>query len=135
LGFSLKRFLEHLVESDYRKTLLKKAESSASELEKEAQNRLLTIIPQEEENGVDMSAIVVPGVLLQSEIDQEGYPTGEILTKMNDPGVIEYSHKVQKNMDDLLGVTERNAQKAIRFQKLLKQNFKHSLNKQDQDKV
>jgi hypothetical protein len=131
----LKRFLEYLVEYDYRKTLLKKAESSASELEKEAQNRLLTIIPREEENGVDLSAIVVPGVLLQSEIDQEGYPTGEILTKINDPGVIEYSQKVQKNMDDLLGVTERNAQKAIRFQKLLKQNLKQSLNQQDQDKV
>lgn len=131
----MKRFLEYLVEYDYRKTLLKKAESSASELEKEAQNRLLTIIPREEENGVDLSAIVVPGVLLQSEIDQEGYPTGEILTKINDPGVIEYSQKVQKNMDDLLGVTERNAQKAIRFQKLLKQNLKQSLNQQDQDKV
>jgi hypothetical protein len=131
MGFSVKRFLEYLIESDYRKTLLKKAESSASELEKEAQNRLLTIIPQEEENGAEMSAIVVPGVLLQSEIDQEGYPTEKIITTINDPGVIEYSQKVQKNMDDLLGVTERNKQRDDRFQKLLKQ----SLNRLHQDKV
>jgi hypothetical protein len=93
-----------MIESDARKTLLKKAESSASSLEQEAKDRILNIIPPSDENDI---AIVVPGVLLQSEIDQEGYPTGEVITKLNDPGVISYAAKVQKNMDDLLGVTER----------------------------
>jgi hypothetical protein len=104
MGSSLKRFLQYLNESDYRKTLLKRAESSASALEQEAKDRILNIIPPATE---DDMAIVVPGVLLQSEIDQDGYPTGEIITKINDPGVISYADKVQKNMDDLLGATER----------------------------
>ncbi len=128
MGFSLKKFLEYLNESDYRKTLLKKAESSASKLENEAKNRILNIIPPTTE---DDMAIVVPGVLLQSEIDQEGYPTGEIITTINDPGVIEHSKKVQKNMDDLLGVTERNKQQDSRIEKFLKQN----LNRNNQDKL
>lgn len=113
----MKSFLQYLNESDKRKDLLKRATSSAPELEQEAKERLLLVTPPTSE---DDMAFITPGVLLQSKIDSEGYPTGELITTMNDPGVISLAKKVQDQMDELLGVNERKKREAELIQRKIK---------------
>lgn len=114
LGKSLKRFLQYLNESDKRKDLLRQAISSAPELEQEAKERLLLVTPPSEDDDI---AFVTPGVLLQSKVDSEGYPTGDLITIMNDPGVISLARRVQGQMDELLGANERRKREDRLLQK------------------
>lgn len=123
MGKSVKRFSQYLQESDIRKNLLKKASSSASDLEKLANEKILIVSPPQDEYDI---AVVTPGTLMQSEIDSEGYPTGNVINTINDPGVMALAQKVQKNMDDLLGVTERKK----REQEFLKKRL-NSINPSD----
>lgn len=113
----MKSFLQYLNESDKRKDLLKQATSFAPELEQEAKKRLLLVTPPTSE---DDMAFVTPGVLLQSKVDSEGYPTGELITTTNDPSVILFAKKVQDQMDELLGVNERKKREAELIQKKIK---------------